>query len=138
MPSAPYVYVLVDRAVGVLAADHFGTSDCFCEVGLDTNPPDEKKVTRVVDESTTPVWDCLMTFEMPKPHELPADRRVFVTAEVYDKDWVGKEFLGYVTVDVSHLKPGQVRGGDALRIWCTNSLGKGLEVGIVAVRKFLA
>mmetsp|Transcript_20313 Transcript_20313/g.77783 ORF Transcript_20313/g.77783 Transcript_20313/m.77783 type:complete len:833 (-) Transcript_20313:63-2561(-) len=103
------LHVFVDEGRDLKAMDVGGTSDPYCEVIVETPPPEdnpkkkperEKKVTKVIDKTLTPVWKQSLA--------LPATSRDIVTVNVYDKDVVGKDdLMGAVRFPLSTLVRGQ-------------------------------
>jgi hypothetical protein len=90
------VKITVESARGLRAVDVGGTSDPFCKILLQG----ETYETHVVPKNLNPIWDWSFTTFVDSPNEAPVE---LFRIEVWDKDPIGKNFLGlaYREIDMS-------------------------------------
>jgi len=89
------LYIKLVNGRNLRAADIGGTSDPFCKLALSNNKKKEYK-TPVIKKSLNPDWN----FEITIPLEL-SEREIIIlklTALFYDKDLVGQDSLGGLTI----------------------------------------
>lgn len=97
--------VLVVGASQLLAKDRCGTSDPFAVLKMGS----QRHQTEVILKSLNPVWNASFDFVIDGNSPLPLE------IKVWDKDYVGRDFLGNLVVNVSDF----VLGGSGRRalIW---------------------
>eukprot|EP00854_Cymbomonas_tetramitiformis_P025076 gene25076-30594_t len=99
-----YIYILVVKGEGLIICDDCGTSDPYVDVYMHDDPK-RVKTTSVISNSLNPVWNHKLSFKRPNV----GDAKVFAKFDVYDKDFMNIDFMGFADVEVGDVPIGEVK-----------------------------
>lgn len=95
----PSIDITVHSARNLLVKDSGGKNDPYCELKLEDAKGKslQSEKTEVLKNTEVPVWDAVFQFE-------DTEKAKALRVDVYDKDMIGSNFIGRVTIPVDELR----------------------------------